>query len=60
MTAVLIAREVQGAIIIGIVASTVLGLATGLVHYQGLFSLPPSIAPTLLQLDVARRVHARR
>jgi len=49
---VLMARRVKGALLLGILASTGVGLATGLVHYQGLVSRPPSIAPTLLQLDI--------
>jgi AGZA family xanthine/uracil permease-like MFS transporter len=50
---VLLARRVRGAMLIGILASTVVGLLTGIVRYQGLVSAPPSIAPTLMQLDVA-------
>lgn len=50
--AVLMARRVRGALLIGILASAVAGLATGLVRYQGLVSPPPSIAPTLMQLDI--------
>ena len=50
---VLMARRVPGALLWGILASTVAGLATGLVTFQGLVSAPPSLAPTLLQLDVA-------
>ena len=50
--AVLMARRVSGALLIGILLSTAVGLATGLVRYQGLVSLPPSLAPTLLQLDI--------
>jgi AGZA family xanthine/uracil permease-like MFS transporter len=53
VTAVLMARNVRGALLAGILASTIVGLATGLVRFQGLVSAPPSIAPTLLQLDVA-------
>lgn len=51
---VLLARRVTGALLIGILASTAAGLAMGLVRYQGVISAPPSIAPTLFQLDVAR------
>jgi AGZA family xanthine/uracil permease-like MFS transporter len=51
--AILHARNVTGAILIGILASTVVGLAAGIVRYQGVISAPPSIAPTLLQLDIA-------
>ena len=31
----------------------IVGLASGLVRYQGVVSLPPSIAPTFLQFDIA-------
>lgn len=51
--AVLLARRVRGAMLIGILASTVVGLATGIVQYQGLVGAPPSLAPTFMQLDVA-------
>jgi AGZA family xanthine/uracil permease-like MFS transporter len=50
--AVLMARKVPGALLIGILASSGVGLLTGLVQYQGLFSVPPSIAPTFMQLDI--------
>jgi AGZA family xanthine/uracil permease-like MFS transporter len=52
LTAVLIARRVPGAMLLGILASTAVGLAAGVVRYQGFASLPPPLAPTLLQLDV--------
>jgi AGZA family xanthine/uracil permease-like MFS transporter len=48
----LTARRVKGALLLGMLASTVAGLATGLVRYDGVVSTPPSIAPTLLRLDV--------
>ena len=50
---VLLARGVPGALLIGMFASTVAGLAFGLVKYQGLVGRPPSIAPTLFQLEIA-------
>ncbi len=53
LTAVLMARRVPGALLWGIVASTAVGLPLGIVRYQGLASRPPSLAPTLMQLDVA-------
>ena len=49
---ILLARGVPGALLIGMLASTVVGLATGLVSYQGLVGVPPSVAPTLLKLDL--------
>lgn len=44
--------RVRGAILIGIVLVTVLSFFFGGNTYQGLFSLPPSIEPTLFQLDI--------
>jgi len=51
--AVLMARRVPGALLIGMLASAGVGLVTGLVRYHGVVSPPPSLAPTFLQLDVA-------
>jgi AGZA family xanthine/uracil permease-like MFS transporter len=45
-------RQVPGAIMLGVLAITVLGVLTGMVEYQGLVAAPPSIAPTLMQLDI--------
>lgn len=53
VTSVLFAWRVRGAILWGVLASTAVGLATGLVRYQGVVSAPPSLAPTFLQLDLA-------
>jgi len=52
VTAVLMARGVKGAFLIGMAAATVAALGVGLVHYEGIFSAPPSLAPTFLQLDI--------
>ncbi len=49
----LLVLGVKGAILWGIGASTVVGLFAGLVRYQGLVSLPPSLAPTFAQLEIA-------
>jgi AGZA family xanthine/uracil permease-like MFS transporter len=46
------ARGVPGAIIIGILATTLLGVALGITPFRGVASLPPSLAPTLFQLDL--------
>ncbi|MBK9241535.1 MAG: NCS2 family permease [Acidobacteria bacterium] len=51
-TAVLMARGVKGAFLVGMAAATVGALALGLVQYDGIFSTPPSLAPTFLQLDI--------
>jgi AGZA family xanthine/uracil permease-like MFS transporter len=44
--------RVRGAILIGIVAVTVLSFFFGGNTFRGVVAVPPSIAPTLLQLDV--------
>lgn len=53
MIAVLSYRRVFGAILISIIAVTLAGWALGLVEYGGVFSLPPSLAPTWMAMDVA-------
>lgn len=52
VTSILMARGARGAILWGMAITAVAGLATGLVRYQGLVSLPPSMAPTLFQADL--------
>jgi AGZA family xanthine/uracil permease-like MFS transporter len=47
-------RGVLGATLIGILAVTVIGLPLGLSHYGSIVSLPPSLSPTLFQLDFSR------
>lgn len=49
---VLFALNVRGAILIGILASTVVGLIAGMVTFQGVVSAPPSMAPTFLKLQI--------
>ena len=52
-TVILIARKVKGAILFGIVIAAVAGLVLGIVKNPGaVVSLPPSLAPTVFQLDV--------
>ena len=47
-------RRVMGGTLIGILVVTLIGLPLGLTHYTGVFSMPPSIAPTLFKLDFSR------
>jgi AGZA family xanthine/uracil permease-like MFS transporter len=51
--AVLFARRVKGAVLIGILVSAAAAWAAGLAHFNGLVSAPPSLAPTLFKLDLA-------
>jgi adenine/guanine/hypoxanthine permease len=44
--------KIKGAILIGILTITIISMALGYTTFNGLVSVPPSIAPTLLQLDI--------
>ena len=46
------ARKMPGAIIIAILATTVVGVISGVSPFLGVASLPPSVAPTFLKLDI--------
>lgn len=49
---ILSVRKIPGAIIIGILITTFMGLTLGLIKFNGLVSLPPEIAPTFMKLDI--------
>ena len=47
------ALRVRGAIMIAILAVTVIGIVFGLSPFNGIASMPPSLAPTFMKMDVA-------
>jgi adenine/guanine/hypoxanthine permease len=47
-------RRLIGGTLIGILAVAVIGIPLGLATFGGVVSAPPSLAPTLLQLDFSR------
>jgi adenine/guanine/hypoxanthine permease len=47
-------RRIIGGTVIGILVVTLIGLPLGLAHFNGVVSMPPSLAPTFLQLDFSR------
>jgi AGZA family xanthine/uracil permease-like MFS transporter len=47
-------RRILGGTLIGILVVTAIGLPFGVAQYSGIISVPPSIAPTFLQLDFSR------
>ncbi|MBO3273884.1 NCS2 family permease [Pseudomonas schmalbachii] len=53
MIAVLEYRRVFGGILISILTVTLVGLGLGLVEFGGVFSMPPSLAPTFMAMDIA-------
>jgi len=52
LVAGLSARQVPGAIVIGILVTAALGIPFGLTNFRGVVDLPPSLAPTFLQMDI--------
>src|SRR5881296_4386756 len=52
VTSILLVRRSRGSILAGILTSTLLGLAFGIVRFHGLVSAPPSIAPIAFKLDI--------
>ena len=52
LTAMLMARRVPGAFLVGILAAAAAAVPLGLVRFSGVFSRPPSLMPTFMALDV--------
>jgi AGZA family xanthine/uracil permease-like MFS transporter len=52
VTSVLLVRNIRGAVLWGILITAATGIIFGIVKYQGVVSLPPSMAPTLFKMDV--------
>ena len=52
LISILSIRKIPGAIIIGILAVTLIGVLLELVEIKGIFALPPDVIPVLMQLDI--------
>ena len=52
LSAILMTWKVPGAILLGILATALLGIPLGIVKYHGFLAAPPSLAPTFLKLDI--------
>ena len=57
--AMLLARGIKGAMLIGMIGSAIAAWALGLVKWTGFVSAPPSLTPTLLKLDVLGALRPR-
>ena len=55
--AVLTAWNLRSALLVGLLVSSVVAWLIGVTEYQGLASLPPSMEPTFLELDVLGALH---
>lgn len=55
ITAILMSRQVKGSMLIGIILTTLIGIPFGITKIAGVsfISAPPSLAPTLLKLDLS-------
>ncbi len=51
--AALSARKVTGAVIIGMLGAAILGWLAGEIEFKGIVSVPPSVAPVMMKLDIA-------
>jgi len=54
ITSVLLIKKVTGALLIGIVATAVIGVPMGLTNFTGIVSLPPSPEPLFFQFDFSQ------
>jgi len=55
--AALDALRVRGAILIGILVVTILSMVLGHNNFTGVMAMPPSLAPTFMQLDILGALH---
>ncbi len=51
LIAILMVRKINGAIMLGVLATAALALVTGIAKFHGIAGAPPSIEPTFLKLD---------
>ncbi len=51
LTAIFYVRKITGATLWGIVTTTIIALGVGMVKFHGVFSAPPSLAPTFCHFD---------
>jgi AGZA family xanthine/uracil permease-like MFS transporter len=52
ITSIMLVKQVKGAILWGILITAAVGVPFNITRYQGLFSLPPTMAPTFLKMDI--------
>lgn len=51
LTSVLLVRNIRGALLIGILATTLIGIPMGITHIDGVFSVPPTIEPIFMKFE---------
>lgn len=53
ITAALVIRNIKGGLLIGILATTIIGIPMGITHYQGIVSVPQSVEPIFWKFEWA-------
>ena len=54
ITSVLVIKKVKGDLLIGIIATAIIGIPMGITQFNGLASLPPSIEPIFFKFDFSQ------
>jgi AGZA family xanthine/uracil permease-like MFS transporter len=52
VTGFLLVKEIKGAMLWGILITASVGAVAGIIKYEGLVSMPPSMAPTFMKMDI--------
>ena len=51
LTSIMLVKDIKGALLIGIIATTLIGIPMGVTEINGIFSVPHSIEPIFMQLE---------
>ena len=51
LTSILLVRNIKGALLIGILATTIIGIPMGITNLDSVFSIPPSIEPIFMKFE---------
>lgn len=51
LTSIMLVKRIKGALLFGILITSLLGIPLGVTHMEGIFSAPPSIEPIFLQFE---------
>jgi len=51
LSSILLVRKVTGALLIGILVTTIIGIPLGVTRFTAVFDTPPSLSPILMQFD---------
>jgi AGZA family xanthine/uracil permease-like MFS transporter len=54
ITGVLLVKKVQGGFLIGIIATTLIGIPLGVTQFEGIVDTPPSIEPIFMKFDFSQ------